>query len=305
MPLAVRRDGSRLRLGSVPFRRVPTLRPRPTGSCGSASSPHRSCSASTNSLRCSRSGTSTWRRSSLTCSTPRHTRSCTPSARSKSSRASSSPSAEHREGHHEYRVRALGWRKSRRRASRHARRPPTIEGSAPICSSEHRSVRSTPRTWERTVSTTSSSIDSLTPGSGCDGLTCSRSMSASDQPPPKAAHRSATTVAARHRHAPAPTRRARRPSQVAASASWAITTPACHPGARPPAGGLIVERSMPPRVRAQDTTELEFHISPVLDSSRPQTGVGISVSTSSTRRAHTSDVDTQTGLPTAARMSGI
>ena len=57
---------------------------------------------------------------------------------------------------------------------------------------------------------------------------------------------------------------------------------------------------MPLRVSAQDTTEFEFHISPVWNSSRPHTGVGISSRTSSTRRAQTSELDTRTGLPIAA-----
>lgn len=67
----------------------------------------------------------------------------------------------------------------------------------------------------------------------------------------------------------------------------------------------MLDVSMPLRVSAQDTTELEFHISLVWKSSRPQTGVGISSSTSRTRRAHASEWDTRTGLAIAERMSGI
>jgi hypothetical protein len=41
----------------------------------------------------------------------------------------------------------------------------------------------------------------------------------------------------------------------------AATSPACQPGARPPAGGLIESTSIPARASNQEICELEFHIS--------------------------------------------
>jgi hypothetical protein len=64
---------------------------------------------------------------------------------------------------------------------------------------------------------------------------------------------------------------------IAGSACWsrrATTTPACQPGARPPLGGSIDARSIPVRTISHETTELEFHMSPVASSSRPHAGVG-------------------------------
>ena len=43
----------------------------------------------------------------------------------------------------------------------------------------------------------------------------------------------------------------------------ATTMPAAHPGARPPAGGKIGSTSRPLAVTSHDTTEFEFHMSPV------------------------------------------
>src|SRR6266508_275869 len=59
---------------------------------------------------------------------------------------------------------------------------------------------------------------------------------------------------------------------VAALMAAAVTRPASHPGARPPAGGLIALVGRPLRASSHEITELEFHISPVPSSSRPQTG---------------------------------
>src|SRR5690606_7522865 len=50
--------------------------------------------------------------------------------------------------------------------------------------------------------------------------------------------------------------------------------PASQPGARPPAGAATSSRGTPLRARSQEITELEFHISPVSASSRPQTSGG-------------------------------
>ena len=63
--------------------------------------------------------------------------------------------------------------------------------------------------------------------------------------------------------------------------------PAAHPGARPPAGGWIASVGRPLRASSHETTELEFHISPVPSSSRPQTGVGSEPTSSRRRRART------------------
>jgi len=51
--------------------------------------------------------------------------------------------------------------------------------------------------------------------------------------------------------------------------------------------------------------EFEFHISPVAASSRPQTGVGTSGSSSRTGIPISASVVRRTGLSTAAAMSGI
>ena len=65
----------------------------------------------------------------------------------------------------------------------------------------------------------------------------------------------------------------------------ATTTPARHPGARPPFGGRIDSASRPQRVISHEITEFEFHISPAPSSARPQTGVGAEGTSSRTRRA--------------------
>ena len=58
--------------------------------------------------------------------------------------------------------------------------------------------------------------------------------------------------------------------------SWrsASARPAFHPGARPPRGGPISSMSWPVRASTHATMELEFHISPVRSSSRPQVSAG-------------------------------
>ena len=70
-----------------------------------------------------------------------------------------------------------------------------------------------------------------------------------------------------------PSRRAcsnRRPSDSDAASRRAATMPARQPGARPPLGSRAVSRSIPLRASSQETTEFEFHISPVSSSSRPR-----------------------------------
>lgn len=81
--------------------------------------------------------------------------------------------------------------------------------------------------------------------------------------------------------------------------------PALHPGARPLRGGCTTLISMPLRASVHAITEFEFHISPVLASSRPHTGVGMVGSTSMIRVAMVASVLSRTGLPTAAARSGI
>ncbi len=67
-------------------------------------------------------------------------------------------------------------------------------------------------------------------------------------------------------------------TRLMVSASRAATTrPALQPGARPPGGGAMRERSTPLLARSHDTTEFEFHISPAPSSSLPHTGAGTSV----------------------------
>jgi hypothetical protein len=85
----------------------------------------------------------------------------------------------------------------------------------------------------------------------------------------------------------------------------AVTRPACHPGARPPAGGRIASVGRPLWASSQAITELESHISPVPSSSRPQTGLG-RLSTSARRRwATTGSSLNRWGLATASLASAI
>jgi hypothetical protein len=90
-----------------------------------------------------------------------------------------------------------------------------------------------------------------------------------------------------------------------APCSRATTSPACQPGARPPAGGWIDSLSIPLRVITHAITEFEFHISPVPSSSRPHTGVGTCATTSSKRRARSWSLLSRRGLSTASATSGM
>jgi hypothetical protein len=85
----------------------------------------------------------------------------------------------------------------------------------------------------------------------------------------------------------------------------AMARPACHPGARPPGGGWTVAMSTPLHASTHDTTEFEFHISPVSNSSRPQTGVGMHGNRSRTWRAKLTSSVNRTGLAIASCMSGM
>ena len=95
----------------------------------------------------------------------------------------------------------------------------------------------------------------------------------------------------------------RRPAGTACRSATAI--PACQPGARPPRGGVTPPRSCPLRASSQETSEFEFHISPVRSSSRPQVGVGTSGTSASTARAATASVRIGRAPPTAASTSPI
>src|SRR5918994_175314 len=70
--------------------------------------------------------------------------------------------------------------------------------------------------------------------------------------------------------------------------------PACHPGARPPGGGETLAASIPARARSHETTEFEFHISPVRRSSLPQTRGGTDGTRSRTRLARARSPATRT-----------
>ena len=85
----------------------------------------------------------------------------------------------------------------------------------------------------------------------------------------------------------------------------ATTMPADHPGARPPAGGRIDSTSRPLAATSHDTTEFEFHMSPVPSSSRPQTGLGMRGTRSSSRRATRGSSVRRRGLSTASPRSGM
>ena len=85
----------------------------------------------------------------------------------------------------------------------------------------------------------------------------------------------------------------------------AVTMPADHPGARPPAGGRIDSTSRPLAVTSHDTTEFEFHMSPVPSSSRPQTGLGTRGARSSSRRATPARPSGAAGCRTASPRSGM
>jgi Domain of unknown function (DUF3459) len=91
------------------------------------------------------------------------------------------------------------------------------------------------------------------------------------------------------------------------SGAWrcARTLPARQPGARPPAGGRINSTSSPVRAISQEMIEFEFHISPARSSSRPQTGVGTSGTSSSSRRARSGSSLRRCGLSTASPRSGM
>ena len=82
-------------------------------------------------------------------------------------------------------------------------------------------------------------------------------------------------------------------------------TPATHPGARPRSGSRAREASMPLPASSHETTEFEFHISPVASSSRPQTLAGTSGTRSSRHRAARGSSLSRCGLSTASAASGI
>jgi hypothetical protein len=81
--------------------------------------------------------------------------------------------------------------------------------------------------------------------------------------------------------------------------------PGGQPGARPPEGGAMASKSSPLLAISHEISELEFHISPVASSSRPQTGVGTSATSSSTRCASETSSVNSCGLSTASSMSAI
>src|SRR5689334_9881354 len=65
------------------------------------------------------------------------------------------------------------------------------------------------------------------------------------------------------------------PARGAAGHGCAATArPALHPGARSWVGGPRLLTSWPLRASNQDVSELEFHMSPVCASSRPQVSTG-------------------------------
>src|SRR5581483_5033584 len=68
----------------------------------------------------------------------------------------------------------------------------------------------------------------------------------------------------------------------AIGARLAAATPASQPGARPLGGNPPAASTRPALASDQDTTELEFHISPNPNSSRPHTGVGTSATSCNT-----------------------
>ena len=84
-----------------------------------------------------------------------------------------------------------------------------------------------------------------------------------------------------------------------------MTTPACQPGALPPRGSAIDSTSSPLRAMSQAIVEFEFHISPACSASRPQTGVGTSGTSSSSRRAQSGSSLRRFGLSTASAMSAM
>jgi hypothetical protein len=67
----------------------------------------------------------------------------------------------------------------------------------------------------------------------------------------------------------------------------------------------MVSVARPLRASNQEITELEFHISPVWSSSRPQTGLGSEPTRSSSRRATSGSSLTSCGLATASSASAI
>ena len=101
------------------------------------------------------------------------------------------------------------------------------------------------------------------------------------------------------------------PAEGSRAAEWAAgcwrratTSPASHPGARPPTGGRTDSTWSPLRAISQEINELEFHISPAWLSSRPQTSVGTAGTRSRTRCATNGSSVSCCGLSTASPMSG-
>ena len=84
----------------------------------------------------------------------------------------------------------------------------------------------------------------------------------------------------------------------------AAATPAAQPGARPPLGGLICVASTPAAISSQDTSELEFHMSPHPSVSRPQVNRGTVPTRESRDCASPSASGNDTGESTADARSG-
>jgi len=88
-------------------------------------------------------------------------------------------------------------------------------------------------------------------------------------------------------------------------APGAAARPASHPGARPWVGGSALAGSIPLPASSHAVMELEFHISPVRSSSRPQVSAGSAGTRWSRRRAMVGSSLRRCGLSTASAMSGI
>ena len=275
MPLAVQRS-TPLRLGSVPFRHV-----LPDAAAQAywllqdrLPSPHRSCSPFQFAPGAHEgSGTSTSRRRcSLTCSTPRHTRSCTPSPQSRRPRASSSPSADIAGGIITPPRSCSRRRKSRRRASRHARRP--------------RPTRGPPRSARRNMVRHARSARVL----GSERFRQRRRRSSShiwlglrraDMFPLEPARPTTTTEGGASIHydrcCSPPTACPRRLAMLGARSGRRVRFLGDHNANMPVhehVVGLIVERSMPPRVEPGHEPVGVPHLTGV-GLVRPQTGVGL------------------------------
>ena len=237
-------------------------------------------------------------------------------------------------------VALAGWRCSRRATSETARspRPLAVNSSRTATDSRQARVKSARRVAAYTVAMSPGMIRCSTRTASWQGINRSISIGSPPGGPPivdRGATRieGACSILDRHRNllgswdqrydadTCSPSAVPRRPwtekAHLRRHAAWdhagfrcaagrrATTSPAFQPGARPPSGGWIESGFKPLLAIGHEIAELAFHISPVPNSSRPQTGVGREGTKSSNRRAHSGSSVSRRGLSTASPRSGM